>query len=688
MAARKQAGRLLFLIILFLLYLTSYPSTGWWDSGEYASNAFNLSIPGPGGSILFVLLGRFFIILFFFLPAVKAVILVSIFSAALASVFAYYTLLTIFDNLSIKSSAEFKISSAFFTSLSVPFLFSVWCEAAVTRIYALGLLLTGILIYSSVKIWLSNNDDEKIKLFYLVIFILGLDYAAHRLNTPFIPVTLLLLFSLKHKLKSFKFWFAVAGLYLLGFSLNLFILIRSQANPPFAMDSIHNFNQLFDWINMKRFGESNFSIIFNRRAPFWNYQINHMYLRYFGWNFLGSQGSGTIFNETFISVVPFLLGITGFFYSLLKKFKIWILIFTAFFFFSFGLIVYSNIREGFDHFREIDRLFIPSFFVFVLWIGIGLYYSAGIFRNFLTRLSIKKTYRLIIISLLAFVLLPLNIIWLNWFKCNRSGYYFPEDFAFNMLAGCSRNAMLFTNGDNDTFPLWFLQSVEGIRPDIAVMNLGLLNTTFFVHQLQREYHLFHVNQDIFNPDKFAPSKIDSPIVLKIPVKNPVSLITDTITSEYSGRSFGNVQGLMPQDKSLISLLKNNRIQKSAYFAVTVNNQNLIGLSSYLSSTGIVNLLTPFKGDSILPIQLKSNLLKKYRYRNFNNRKIYTDRVTNNLFDNYRRLFIQLSQYYWEKGDKEEAKNIIDAMNLKLPRWRFTKQQNRYVDNFTARFKND
>ncbi|MEJ2105109.1 MAG: hypothetical protein P8X47_11105, partial [Ignavibacteriaceae bacterium] len=404
-------------------------------------------------------------------------------------------------------------------------------------------------------------------------------------------------------------------------------------------------------------------------------------LRYFSWNFLGTQNDGTLFSQIYFTYLPLLLGIIGFIYSLIKKFKVWILIFVTFFFFSFGLIVYSNTREGFEFIREIDRLFIPSFFVFALWIGIGLYFLINPLNTLLLKINFTQRISTTVLLLIGFIILPLNIIATNWFKCDRSGYYFPNDFAYNFLVGCGKNALLFTNGDNDTFPLWYLQSVEGVRPDVAVINLSLLNTNFYVEQLQRTYHLFPDNSVVLNPDKFRPSKIDSVVVTKIAFRDSSINTVDTIKAEFQGRDFGKVKGLLPQDKALIELLKTNSLRKPVYFATTVGTNSMVGFSNYLSTVGMIQKLMPVKGDSILPNQLEDNLLKKYRYRNFNKPGVYTGRTTNNLFNNYRYLFIQLSRYYLSRNDKEKAIDIFNTMQTKLPEWRFSDEQNRFVKDF-------
>jgi hypothetical protein len=662
------------------LTLTSSPSISWWNSGGYAACAYTLGIPEQGGSILFVLLGNVFITLFFFLPAVKTLILIGIISTSFSAVLVYLSLLAIFDNINYQIHSSIKTAAAFCTSLCLPFLYSIWQEANIVQVYSLGLLLTALIFYLAVKIWLSENKKTKTRYIFLIAFLIGLDFTAHRLNTPFIPVfVVLLLFPLRNQLKKIRFWLSIAGLYLLGVSFNLFLLIRSPMNPAYAMDNIQNFAGLMNWINMKQYGESNFSIIFDRRAPFWDYQVNHMYLRYFGWNFLGMQGEGTIFYKLYLSFLPLLLGAAGFIYTLIKHFKIWILIFTAFFFFSFGLIIYSNINEGFDLMREIDRLYIPSFYIFLLFSGIGLYLLFFLLYKLFIKIKLSSNLILTIAAVIGFILLPLNIFITNLHVCNKDGNHFPVDFAYNILTGCESNAILFTNGDNDTYPLWYLQTVEGIRKDVVIINLPLLNTDFYINQLQKKYKLFSDDSPVFDAEKFRPSYVDSSMIIKIP--DAVSSPSDTFTIEYLGRNFGEKRAIIPQDLALISLLRKNSWQKPVYFSATVSQDNMIGLTGNLSSCGIIQKLVRIKGDSVMYRELEDNLLYKYRYRSFDDPEVYSCRTTNKLFSNYRPLFLILSQYYLVKGDKLKARQIFELMESKLPSWRFTESDNEQVQNF-------
>ena len=237
-----------------------------------------------------------------------------------------------------------------------------------------------------------------------------------------------------------------------------------------------------------------------------------------------------------------------------------------------------------------------------------------------------------------------------------------------MLSGCEKNAILFTNGDNDTYPLWYLQTVEGIRPDIKIINLPLLNTDFYISQLQQKYKLFPDNSDVFIPEKFRPSIIDSSITINI----DGSESSENLKIKYTGRSFGSKNGILPQDKALISLLEKNSWQRPVYFALTVSKDNTVGLGDYLSTTGMIQKLQPVEGDSVMYQELEENLLNRYRYRSFNDPGVYSCGTTNMLFNNYRLLFLMLSQYYLNKGDKAKARQIFNLMESRLPSWRFGK----------------
>lgn len=688
---RSTIPGLLFIFTSVILLTSSYPSIGWWDSGEYASHVYHLSIPLSGGSILYILLGKIFTIVFSFLPTIKAITLLSIASTSLASVLFYYTLLEILDHFPMKTGDSVKRSVAFLTAMSLPFLYSIWIESHVARIYSLGLLLTGIILLCTVKIWFTEDENLKVRLFLLNVFLLGIDFAAHRLNTPFVVVMfVLLLFPLRKHALTVKFWLLVIMITAVSISVHLYLLVRSGTTPPMRMEDVQTWGQLLSWIRMDRLGKSNFLILLERRAPFWDYQLYTMYLRYLGWNFLGSNAREISSLFPHLRPVPFVLSCTGFIFCMLKRLKTFVLVFLAFSAFSIILVFYLNVTEGFHQIREIDRLYLPSFVIFHLWVGIGLY---GLFLMLLKlseKLSLRRKTALIPILCLGFLILPLNIILSNWKGCNRSGYYFPIDFAYNVLSSCERDGVVFTNGDNDTFPLWYLQEVEGFRPDISVVNVNLLNTRFYIKQLTEGENIFPVDSTLIELSELAPIKIEDPVDIKIaPPDFSVNAYStsDTVKLTFPGLRFGDYNLLRVQDIVMISFFKENRWKRPVYFVSTVAPVNLLGSEDYLSTVGIARKLLPVKNVEILPEELENNLFHVYRFRSFNDPGVYLDNSTISLYNNFRTAFIVLANHCLENGNREKAVHVFHTMKEKLPDWRFTENQNRLVDSFEIRLQN-
>jgi hypothetical protein len=673
---------LLFLVCFPILIYTSYPSIGWWDSGGEAVNAFRLSIPGASGSILYILLGRFFTILFFFVSPIRAITLVSIFSTSLAALFFYFTLKLILNRLDPSIENWVKMSTALVTAVSLPFLFSIWSESHVCRVYSLGLLITSILAFISVKIWLTEDEYLKMRLFLIGIYFLGLDFAAHRLNQPFVVFFLLALFLQKHKwLFKYQFWLITLSVYLLSLTVHFYLLARSPLNPPLYMEEVKSFGQLISWIRMERYGESNFKILFSRRAPFWDYQLKFMYLRYFAWNFFGTNGKGLI---PLLNYILFFLGSIGFFLSFFKSKKIWIYLFILFSIFSFILAFYFNVSDGFHHIREIDRLYLPSFLIFLIWVGIGLYFSIAYILKILPGTSFVRKISFTLLIIIAVLFLPVNLIFSNWQKCNKQNYYFPEDFAMNLLSSCEKNGVLFTNGDNDTYPLWYLQHVKGYRQDVIVANIPLLNINFFQEQLSKLDNSFLPDANLLKLPAITTILLPDSLKIKIPPPLiPVNKFQgyDTLEIKFEGHPLNDQKLLLIQDQVILSFLKKNMWGRPVYFASTVNARNRVGLEDYLGFTGIVSKLIPEKRIEIIPQELEKNLTKTYQFRFLNDPKVYLNSSQSAIYNNYRYAFIRLADYYLEQGNYDKVIKIFSEMKDKLPDWRFSEHQNKIVVDF-------
>jgi hypothetical protein len=243
------------------------------------------------------------------------------------------------------------------------------------------------------------------------------------------------------------------------------------------------------------------------------YQLGYMYWRYFMWNFTGRQDDiqGKLDNNgNWISGIkpidewhlglsqdnlpsdvknnkarntyyflPLLLGLIGLFFVLnTDKKRFWVML-VFFLFTGIAIQVYTNVRP-FEP-RERDYSVVGSFYVFALWIGIGVY---GIYHALKDKLP--KTLAAPIITIVCLILVPGILIANNWDDHDRSGKYTAQAMARKYLDSCAENAILFTIGDNDTFALWYAQEIEGYRTDVRVVNTSLFQTDWYIDQMKRK----------------------------------------------------------------------------------------------------------------------------------------------------------------------------------------------------------
>lgn len=248
---------------------------------------------------------------------------------------------------------------------------------------------------------------------------------------------------------------------------------------------------------------------------FIRYQVGFMYMRYFMWNFAGRQndlqGNGELTKGNWISgigfidearlgpqdnvpdymknnkgrnkyfLLPLLLGIAGLIFQYQKQNKDFWVVTLLFVLTGFAILVYLNQYPLQP--RERDYAYAGSFYAFTIWIGLGVLWLIQL---------ISKNYKSAVaatgVSVLCLVLVPGIMAAENWDDHDRSGRYTARDFAYNYLNSCEENAVLFTNGDNDTFPLWYIQEVENVRTDIRVINLSYFTADWYISQMAQQVY--------------------------------------------------------------------------------------------------------------------------------------------------------------------------------------------------------
>ena len=470
-------------------------------------------------------------------------------------------------------------------------------------------------------------------------------------------------------------------LIIIGYTSYGMIYVRAQAGPPINENNPSSSETFVSYLNRDQYGDM--PLWPRRWSPepvhqyfyqhyssdldyFVTYQMKKMYFRYFGWQFIGREhdmeGAGV--DWSVLWGLPFLVGMVGAVTHFRREWKMGLVVTALFVLTGAALVIYLNQTEPQP--RERDYSYVGSFFAFALWIGIGV---ESIWQWLGARLKPAGRRNQMVLATLtvatALLLINGRMLWANYRVHDRSGNYVPWDWAWNLLQSCEKDAILFTNGDNDTFPLWYLQEVERIRTDVRVVNLSLANTGWYLDQLKNSSprgakpvaftmtdgeiaDITYVPID--SVDAELPSSLARQQLLRESRLHGVLLPSEPLDTikwllkpglTYNGQGY-----LRPQDIAVYEILMNNFSRRPIYFALTVDPESMIGLENYLRLDGLAYKVVPIKSadpmsyvDSSL---LYRNLVEVYRYRNLNNRQVNLEETSRRLCGNYTPLFVRLA----------------------------------------------
>ncbi len=493
-------------------------------------------------------------------------------------------------------------------------------------------------------------------------------------------------------------------LLVIGYTSYAMIFVRANAGPPINENNPSTPEAFFSYLNREQYGDlplwprrwssepvhQYFYKLYSSDADYFlRYQLGHMYMRYFGWQFIGRAhaGTGAPVDWSRLWGLPFFLGVGGAFFQMRRQWKTGSVILALFLLTGAALVVYLNQTEPQP--RERDYSYVGSFFAFALWIGIGAERLVMEVRRLFSSAAMQKTAAVLMLGTLV-LLVDGRMLLANYFTHDRSGNYVPWDWAWNMLQSCDRDAIIFTNGDNDTFPLWYLQEVEGIRTDVRVVNLSLANTGWYLEQLKNtsprgarpirfglsDSDLRQISYVALDPvevrfgagsekkrliDEYAAAGIDPPAVAQDSLQ---WIISPTVN--FRGQGF-----IRPQDVAVYEIVMNNFGVRPIYFALTVGRDNLLGLDQFLQLEGLAYRLVPMRsseGDSMVSLpRLYSMLCETFRYRNLNNPGVFIDETAARLSSNYKPLFSRLALGLAEVPDGEIAIPSIDGQRRTFQR---------------------
>ena len=493
---------------------------------------------------------------------------------------------------------------------------------------------------------------------------------------------------------------------------------------------------------------------------FLSYQCNFMYWRYFMWNFAGRQnqiqGNGELEHGNWITGIPFLdkmrlgdqsklpddlkndkghnvfyclpllLGIIGIIFQSMKKEKVGIQQFWVVFFLFFmtGLAIVLYLNQTPQQPRERDYAYAASFYAYAIWCGIGV---AGIIE-WLKRIKINNVVASALVTILC-LLVPIQMASQTWDDHDRSGRYTCRDFGQNYLMSLQEkgNPIIFTNGDNDTFPLWYNQETEGVRTDARVCNLSYLATDWYIDQMKRpaydspsvpiswprldycagtndyvlvrpelkeELRKFYRERPEDAKASFGEDPFELKNILKYWVRSrdmnyiPTDTVYITIDKEAVKKSGMRIvdESLIP-DKMVISLkgkralYKNNLMMleilaesnwtRPVYVATTVGSDNYMNLGDNFVQEGLANRITPFytKDNALLNFDtdaMYDNVMNKFKFGGLGDREVYVDETLMRMCYTHRRLMAELALHLCLEKKMDKAKKVLAYMDKVLP----------------------
>ncbi len=483
-------------------------------------------------------------------------------------------------------------------------------------------------------------------------------------------------------------------------------------------------------------------------AFFFVYQLNHMYIRYFMWNFAGRQndyqGHGGILKGNWISGIPFLddirlgnqsnlpnsmknnksqnkyyllpllLGILGLLFMLNQRPKQFTVILLLFFFTGIAIVMYLN-QTPYQP-RERDYAYAGSFYAFAIWIGLGVIAIAEKLKNY-----IAKTPTAILTFVITLILVPGIMAQQNWDDHDRSGRYTARDFAKAYLDSCEPNAILFTYGDNDTFPLWYAQEVEGYRTDVRVVNLSLLGTDWYINQMRKQAYESKPVPFSMSPEKYEQgtrdivpisNRLEQHVLLKeaidfvasddaktkvevnslgeerefmdylpankfvIPVDSAKVVesglisknLTDSIVKHISFKI--SKRYLSKSDMMVLDLIANFNWNRPIYFASSIGEDNFFGLQNYFQLEGFAYKLIPVytknpNGDigHVDTDILYENLMNKFHWGRMEQPDVLIENYNIRVFKTMevREVFNRLADALIKEDKKEKAEKVLDKI---------------------------
>jgi hypothetical protein len=725
-------------VAVFLFYaLTLGPTTWFWDTSEYIATGHILGIPHPPGNPVFVLLARAWDVLLSPLEGLglNTARRINLFSAFMSAGTHFFWFLMVHRVLRAFTDREVvrRVGAGVAVLISAT-AYTVWTQSNVNeKVYTVSLFTIAAISWIAF-LWRDHveahsgtrgasrwHDDNAV---ILVVFILAVSVGNHLMAFLAAPALFVFLLAVKPRvLANWKLYVFAIAFGLLGLSVNLFLPLRSALDPVIneaaptcpsvgsAIVSVVGFGRdlpgacqsLSEALAREQYQKPS---LFDRQAPFGAQLLN--YLQYFDWQwgrsvngrygYFGGNPEGEFPLRPFVTLLFLLLGGYGVMEHRRRERKSFLYMATLFVTLSLGLVLYMNFKYGYvqvramnlgaelSEVRERDYFFLVSFSLWGLWAGMGLVVIWQALAE-----SLRRPRALALASpVLALAFVPMV---LNWGYASRRTDWSARDFAYNLLQSVEPYGVLFTNGDNDTFPLWYVQEVEGVRRDVTVIVMSYLNTPWYARQLREiTKPCERPNQALEDPTRIIcqrPFEADKAPALYRPLARvPRGSILPISDAEIDGITRTSLPvsqdmifaargiqahiragtNLLPADQLLLHIVQRAWGDRPIYFAATTNVQFDLGFYPFTERQGMAfKLITPQEAAGAIPIPIEDEMAAltgayvrvdrnrallhdAFQYHGLDRRAHWTDDATRNIPMHFSYAFMALARAEGAVGD--------------------------------------
>ena len=700
-----------FAIAAVVYSLTVEPTASLWDCPEFITCGYKLEIGHPPGAPFFMLVANLFS-QFASSPS-QVALMVNLLSALLSAGCIFFFFLTITHLAKKLINNIFIIETCGLVgAMAYTFSDTFWFSAVEAEVYAFSSFLTALMFWLILK-WEDEADSPRSdRWIILIAYITGLSIGVHLLCLLCLPAMAFVVWFrkknlygrlLKARRRLLKLSLSCLLMFLVGFSSYGVILVRANACPPMCENEPKTLSTLGKYLSREQYGQKPlypriYSMYHADAYESWmgdietrdgiptkgenlryflTYQVNFMYWRYFLWNFVGRQnniqGLGEVEHGNWITGfrwiddwlldcdtsklpsdlednkgrnvfygLPLLLGLLGILWQWRQgcegRRQLWVV---SLLFVMTGLAIVVYLNQTPMEPRERDYAYVGSFYAFAIWIGLGAAY-------------LRK------LAPLA-LLIPLQMASQTWDDHDRSGRYTCRDFGRNYLMTMQDEGrpVIFTNGDNDTFPLWYNQEVEGVRRDTRDCNLEYLQTDWYIDQMKRPAYDSPALPISWSHEDYRQGQLEY-----LPIDTDSLAITsgkDTMTISLKGKRY-----LLKNELMVLEMLSNAVWSRPFYMSISMGNC-LSFLRDHLVLEGLAYRISPTaQGQQVDVERLYDNIMHRFRYGGLSTKGLYVDEDVKRMADTHQLIMGVLIDSLLQQGDTRRALNVCRKWQREMP----------------------